>query len=188
VLSPLTVSIRCAPYETTQAYYALDAWLDQWDFTGNGDGTLFYPGTTDRIGGQTPIPVASLRMKMIREGMEDYEYLKLLSDAGGAADAMRIAEQLFPHAYQTDAKPADLMAAREAIARQILALTRKPVPPPGAAASAGGVASFGSSAAAAVAGASGCGSTGSGGGLLTLVLAPGALLRRRPRRGRSGRR
>jgi len=74
-------------YETTQAYYAHDAWKSQWDFNGNGDGTLFYPGTADKVGGDTDIPVASLRMKMIREGMEDFEYLKALSDAGGAAAA-----------------------------------------------------------------------------------------------------
>src|SRR4029077_5388264 len=60
-------------YETTQAYFSGDPWVKQFDFGGSGQGTLFYPGTTDRIGGQTEIPVESLRMKMIRDGMEDYE-------------------------------------------------------------------------------------------------------------------
>ncbi len=109
-------------YETTMAY-THDPWNDQWDFTGNGDGTLFYPGTPAMIGGTDDIPVASIRLKMIREGMEDYEYLKLLSDAGDPALAQQIASQLFPHAYQTDASPADLMAARDRIAQRIIELT-----------------------------------------------------------------
>jgi len=33
------------------------AWDDQYRYTGNGEGTLFYPGTPDRIGGSTPIPI-----------------------------------------------------------------------------------------------------------------------------------
>jgi hypothetical protein len=53
------------------------------DFGGNGDGALFYPGTPSQIGGTTHIPVASQRLELIREGMEDYEYLHLL-DALGA--------------------------------------------------------------------------------------------------------
>ena len=167
-------------YETAQAYYDHDAWSSQWDFNGNGDGTLFYPGTTGAIGGSVDIPVASLRMKMIREGMEDYEYLKLLSDLGGADQAKQIAEQLFPHAYQSDAKPADLLAAREAVARSILALSGKSVPPEGASAPPGSAAAKKFAAVAGAAG--GCGSTGPEGGLLTLALVSAGLLSRRLRR------
>ena len=49
-------------------------WRDQWTNGANGDGNLFYPGTPDIIGGTTHIPVASLRLKYIRDGVEDYEY------------------------------------------------------------------------------------------------------------------
>ena len=168
-------------YETTQAYYEHDPWTSQWDFSGNGDGTLFYPGLQGAIGGSTEIPVASLRMKMIREGMEDYEYLKALSDLGGGAEAQRIARQLFPHAYQADVSAADLMTAREAIASAILARSGKPVPPAG---------SSGTGATTAVSpdlllssSAGGCGSTGSlSGGLLALALIPAGLLTRGSRR------
>jgi len=159
-------------YETMQAEYARDPWTQGvYDFSGNGDGTLFYPGTVGRIGGQTDIPVASLRMKMIREGMEDFEYLKALSDVGGAAEAKQIAEQLFPHAWQADAKPADLMAAREKIALAILAHTNKPIP---SSALTGAGAGDG-------AGGGGCGSTGQRGGLLAVLLVPVALVFRRRR-------
>jgi hypothetical protein len=117
-------------YETTMAY-GHDPWTNQWDFTGNGDGTLFYPGTPARIGGTTHVPVASLRLKLIREGMEDYEYLALLSRLGGEADARRIADALFPTAYQTDASPDALMAARAELASRIVALAPPaPDPPP----------------------------------------------------------
>ena len=40
----------------------------------NGDGILIYPG--DAIGLNKPVP--SLRLKVLRDGMEDYEYLQLL--------------------------------------------------------------------------------------------------------------
>ena len=109
-------------FETTMAY-SHDPWNNQWDFGGNGDGTLFYPGTPAKIGGTADVPVASIRLKMIREGMEDYEYLRLLSDLGDAALAQEIAAQLFPHAYQAEVSPAALMAARQRIAERIIQLT-----------------------------------------------------------------
>jgi hypothetical protein len=171
-------------YETVQAYYDRNAWQSIWEFTGNGDGTLFYPGTPSQIGGTTDIPVASIRMKMIREGMEDYEYLKILADLGDKETAKQIAAKLFPHAYETDAKPEDLMGAREAIARKILALTAKAAPPAGASGvSSGTVAKFDYLVTGA-----GCGTSSSartGAGLVSVLLAPLALawrgLRRRRR-------
>ena len=118
-------------------------------------------------------------MKMIREGMEDYEYLKLLSAAGGADDAKKIAAQLFPKAYQADAKPADLMAARENIARLILARTGKQVTAPGVSGAAPTSTAAGLTVAAATGG--GCGSTSQRGGVLTLSLVPLALVLQRLR-------
>lgn len=73
-----------------------------WAFNGNGDGTFLYPGTpaatganTRGIGGSTHIPVASLRLKLLREGLEDFEYLKLC-DAVSSSQAHAIARSLFP--------------------------------------------------------------------------------------------
>jgi hypothetical protein len=167
-------------YETVQAYYERNPLQDGvYDFNGNGDGTLFYPGTTAAIGGETEIPLTSIRMKMIREGMEDFEYLKLLSDLGDKDTAKEIATKLFPHAYQADAKPEDLMGAREAIARKILALSNKDVPAAGVSVGSVSVAKF-----EALVTGSGCGSSSSGGsgaGLVTALLAPLALVLRRKR-------
>jgi uncharacterized protein (TIGR03382 family) len=61
-------------------------------------------------------------LKLIREGMEDYEYLKLLSDAGDSALARAIADGLFPRAYQTEQPASALMAARARIASRIVEL------------------------------------------------------------------
>lgn len=105
-------------FETT--YMLPTAWEDQCDFSGNGDGTLFYPGTPDRIGGSSHIPVESIRLKLIREGMEDFEYLKLLCDLGDCATARAEAGTLFPAPYlAAGVSPEDLYAARSRIADRI---------------------------------------------------------------------
>jgi glycosyl hydrolase family 123 len=120
-------------YETTESYHNGSPWTNLEAYGGNGDGTLFYPGTPAQIGGATHIPVASIRLKMIREGMEDYEYLKLLSEAGDPDLAKVLAAQLFPNAW-TQPAIADLYAARDRIARRIVELKAPPVvvsPPPG---------------------------------------------------------
>ena len=49
---------------------------------GNGDGSLTYPGTPSQIGGLTFVPVASVRMKLIRDGLEDLEYMYLAGEGG----------------------------------------------------------------------------------------------------------
>jgi glycosyl hydrolase family 123 len=172
-------------YETTQAYYARDPWTGGlWDFSGNGDGTLFWPGTPARIGGQTDVPLASLRLKMIREGMEDYEYLKLLSDLGGASEAQAIAKQLFPHPWQSEQQPADLMAARAQLAQRIVALSTtasSSAAVTAVTAGASATSSAAGSSAAAATPASGCSAGGGGAGLVTVLAAPLALAWRRRR-------
>ena len=47
-----------------------------WDFSGNGDGTLFYPDYANEK------PIASKRLKALRTGSYDYEYLKLAKEKG----------------------------------------------------------------------------------------------------------
>jgi hypothetical protein len=105
-------------YETTM--HLDTAWQNSYDFGGNGDGTLFYPGKPDIIGGTSHIPVESIRLKLIREGIEDFEYLKMLSDLGEGTFAMQQAEQLFPMAGSVGSvSPEALYAAREAIAQHL---------------------------------------------------------------------
>ena len=109
-------------WDTTYAYLSGDPWTSVWEFDGNGDGTLFYPGTPAKIGGTTHVPVASIRLKMIREGMEDYEYLTLLAALGDPGLAKDVVNQLFPSASQTEQSAQSLMEARERIAKRILEL------------------------------------------------------------------
>jgi hypothetical protein len=90
-----------------------NAWNSVFDFGGNGDGTLLYPGTPSAIGGTTHVPVASYRLKMIREGMEDYEYLKRLADLGDRAFATSVARDLFPTPYESRQPVEKVRAARD---------------------------------------------------------------------------
>ncbi|HZS37100.1 MAG TPA: glycoside hydrolase domain-containing protein [Polyangia bacterium] len=104
-------------YNTVEAYAAgRDPWRDQLLHGGNGDGTLFYPGLPERIGGRTPIPVESIRLKLIREGLEDYEYLRLYAARAGAAQAEALAASIAPRTFRWQHDPRRLFAARHEIA------------------------------------------------------------------------
>jgi MYXO-CTERM domain-containing protein len=99
-------------FETT--YQLTTAWDDngQCAFSGSGDGTVFYPGTPAKIGGTKGIPIESIRMKMIREGMEDYEYLVMVA-AKNPTLAKTVADGLFPHSYESAKTPKELEDARD---------------------------------------------------------------------------
>lgn len=66
-------------YDAVLAYDHGDPWTSLFEFGGNGDGTLVYPGTPARLGGDAHHPVSSLRLESLRDGLEDYEYLRLVS-------------------------------------------------------------------------------------------------------------
>jgi hypothetical protein len=116
-------------YQTTSLLP--DAWVDSYNYGGNGDGTLFYPGvpggrgSIPAIGGRRPIPIESIRLKRIRDGREDYEYLRMLEEMGRGPEARKVVESVFgpPDSamYEADVPEADLMAARARLARMIVA-------------------------------------------------------------------
>ncbi len=84
-----------------------------WAFGGNGDGTFFYPGTPGRIGGKTHVPVGSLRLIHVRDGLEDYELLRLVAARpGGAALAMRAAKAIAAAPYRVTDDPGAVESAR----------------------------------------------------------------------------
>ena len=107
--------------------YLSTAFSNQSGFGGTGDGNLLYPGTVANIGGTTGIPVASLRLKLIRDGMEDYEYLRLVAE-GDPAFAVSVARGVFPDpsTYAPAAAPrptaAQLQMARAQLAQRIVQL------------------------------------------------------------------
>lgn len=110
-LSPLSVYMRCRNY----VEYS------------NGDGSLLYPGYYPALGLSIPgaAPVSSLRMEALRDGLEDFEYLKLLERKKGRTYAMRFVYRVvnmrrFAGGLPVYSRsPYTIRAAREAVAREI---------------------------------------------------------------------
>ena len=106
------------------------AWTNQYSFNGNGDGTLFYPGTPGKIGGKTDVPVPSMRLKYLRMGMQDYEWLKLVSDAGDPDFAQTVARGLIPKASAVSDEGSAFETARRQLEQRYVELTQAVVVPP----------------------------------------------------------
>jgi hypothetical protein len=107
--------------------------LEPWNSgnNGNGDGFLFYPpkdGTIafDAGNAQSNRLVPSIRWELMREGMEDYEYLWLLNEGdpqiGQANEADGLASQFIDSRTLFSRVPTDLYAVRAAIAAELAGL------------------------------------------------------------------
>lgn len=92
-------------FDTVSAYNGKDPWKDVHAYGGNGDGTLFYPGTPDHPGFSHHQPVVSLRLKHLRDGLEDYEYLRLLDQLGEGTFAREAARKLARSGYEVEQDP-----------------------------------------------------------------------------------
>lgn len=106
-------------WDTVYGYAPEAEAADPWEgaslrgFGGNGDGTLLYPGAPARIGGTTHVPVESLRLKRIRDGLEDLELLSLVAARpGGERLARAAAAQLAPTPYQVLDDPSAMERSR----------------------------------------------------------------------------
>ena len=102
----------CTSYGT--AYRDLSLW-------GNGDGRFFYPanrnpndGTDDTHIGE---PVPSIRLQFLRDGIEDFEYFKILEKLSGRK--VDIPETLYTDEKTYDKNPADALSFRKQIAEEI---------------------------------------------------------------------
>jgi hypothetical protein len=116
-------------YNTVEAYDGSpggDPWQTSYRHGGNGDGTLFYPGRPEVIGGRTHIPIESIRLKRIRDGLEDYEYLRLYAARAGFAAADELARRVAERTFRYQHDPRRLLAVRHEIARRLDA-TPEPV-------------------------------------------------------------
>lgn len=110
-------------HNTTRAFgLGRDPWKSVYFHGGNGDGTFFYPGRPDVIGGRRHIPVESTRLKLLRDGLEDYEYLVILAGLGDRALADAIAARVAPSAYGWSADPQLLHDARHDLGERIARL------------------------------------------------------------------
>lgn len=88
----------------------------------NGEGSLLYPGSrARRHTGQRDVdgPVSSIRFELLREGIEDYEYLWLLRALGDGDFAERTAGELVVDVAAFTRNPEALFAARAKMARRI---------------------------------------------------------------------
>ncbi len=104
-------------FSMNEAYaYPGDPWTDFFLSGGNGDGTLFYPGRPARIGGHTDIPIESLRLKLIREGMEDFEYLALVAAARGMKAADEFAARIVQKPWSSENRPEKFAQIRQEMA------------------------------------------------------------------------
>jgi hypothetical protein len=113
-------------YNSVERYNVGDPWESTRMHGGNGDGTLFYPGAPARVAGRTDIPIESIRLKLIRDGEEDYEYLLLAPPEVARAEAARIARG--PREWSHDA--AALAAARHRLAAAISSAVTRGVDAP----------------------------------------------------------
>ncbi len=99
-------------------YWAVDHWTkDPWndlDYTEDGqeyypgEGQLVYPGEPAGVQGVVP----SMRLKWIRKGVEDYEYIALLEKRGRADWALEIARSVASDFSHWNKDPKALEAAR----------------------------------------------------------------------------
>jgi hypothetical protein len=99
---------------------------------GNGDGRFLYPPNRDPGKDRTKFltgPVNSVRWELLREGLEDYEYFKLLEKAAAEAGETAAAAEArallaFPGPLITSGReytkdPLALLEYRERVARAI---------------------------------------------------------------------
>jgi len=108
-------------YDMLQAWTG-DPWTEVRAFAGNGDGTLLYPGRPEALGGTRPFPVESIRLKIVRDALEDSELVALARAAGEGALADRLLARLVPSARGWERRPEPWLRARrqlgDALARR----------------------------------------------------------------------
>ena len=109
-----------------------DVWENMYaeKFYCQGDGTLYYPGTPDKIGGETDIPIPSLRIKYLREAMEDYEYFHILDEMGEEQWVDDITRTVAPKTFHWEHDWARLLDWRRKVAEKILGTLDEVAPAP----------------------------------------------------------
>lgn len=127
---PVT-SYRVAPWLnrrygiTGLLYWSTVCWSspdrNPWDDPGfrvrwNGDGALFYPGREAGIDG----PIASIRLKNLRDGLEDYEYFAILESLGGTDAVDQAVRSAVPTWGSCDLSSNALPDLRQQLAEAIL--------------------------------------------------------------------
>ncbi|MGQ9503972.1 MAG: DUF4091 domain-containing protein [Thermogutta sp.] len=86
----------------------------------NGEGTLVYPARPCGYDGIVP----SLRLKALRDGIEDFDYFALLQQAGRGEQALEFVRDLTPSWFEWNPEPEAYEQARRKLASLILALPK----------------------------------------------------------------
>jgi hypothetical protein len=90
----------------------------------NGEGSLVYPAHA--VGYEGIVP--TIRLKALRDAIEDYDYMALLDQLGKRAEADKIIEPLAESFFKWDRNPADYEQARARLASLIIAAQRSAMP------------------------------------------------------------
>jgi hypothetical protein len=105
---------------TGMLYWRVDRWpSDAWNNVNNagtfasanypGEGMLVYPGGPVGVRGV----VASMRLKWLRDGVQDYDYVQILKGLGKTDQAMQIAKTVGPDWVNWTRDPKAIEAARQ---------------------------------------------------------------------------
>ena len=98
----------------------MDPWLlpafTESDSQFNGGGHMMYPGVPCGIDG----PVSCIRLKNLRDTMEDWEYFAILEKLAGKDAVNKIVAEVAPNWWATSEDPAVIEATREKLANEIL--------------------------------------------------------------------
>jgi hypothetical protein len=92
----------------------------------NGEGSLFYPGDyTKKYTGQPNVdgPVSSIRFELLREGIEDYEYINMLKDSGDRNYADSLVHSMVIDVSTFSRNREELYSTRRAMAQRLEKLT-----------------------------------------------------------------
>lgn len=116
-------------WDTLFAAEGVDVWKDAGTFKTsdgsvyNGDGSFIYPATEKRQGRHAP--VASMRLKWLRESTEDYDYLMLARQLGLEDEARQLTATFARGFGDWDDAPDAMMKARVELGTLIEAAERR---------------------------------------------------------------
>lgn len=82
----------------------------------NGGGYLLYPGVPCGIDG----PISCMRLKNIRDGMDDYEYFVILEKLAGRDTVIGIVNTVAPNWWEFSKDPKAFLVTRERLAEEIV--------------------------------------------------------------------
>jgi hypothetical protein len=100
----------------------MDPWLlpafSESEYQFNGGGYLLYPGVPCGIEG----PISCIRLKNVRDSMEDYEYFALLEQLSDREKVTSLVSEVAPNWWSSTEDPEMILIVREKIASEIVRL------------------------------------------------------------------